>query len=46
MKRSQRTVHASIWPVLALIMAATIIIAVIARDHAAPVLVAPAQETH
>jgi hypothetical protein len=36
MRRSQRTVHAYVWPALALIMAATVILALIAREHPAP----------
>lgn len=47
MRRSQRTAHAYVWPALALIMAATVILAIIAREHAASnqAAHAPAQET-
>lgn len=36
MKRAQRRVHAAIWPVLALVMLATLAVAVVVRDHPAP----------
>jgi hypothetical protein len=36
MKRSQRRTHANIWPILALIMLATLAVAVVVREHPAP----------
>jgi hypothetical protein len=36
MKRSQRRYHASIWPVIALVMLATLAVAVVVREHPAP----------
>jgi hypothetical protein len=41
MKRSQRRFHANIWPVIAIVMLATLAVAVLAREHPAP----PAVET-
>lgn len=45
MKRAQRKVHATIWPLIALIMAATLVAAVVAREHPAPHNTAPPPET-
>ena len=45
MKRAQRKVHAYIWPLIALIMAATLIAAVVAREHPAPDNTTPPAET-
>jgi hypothetical protein len=36
MKRSQRRTHSMIWPLLALVMLATLAAAVVVRDHPAP----------
>lgn len=33
MRRAQRKFHASVWPLIALVMAATVVIAVVVRDH-------------
>ncbi|MDZ4868664.1 MAG: hypothetical protein SGI91_15190 [Alphaproteobacteria bacterium] len=36
MKRSQRRFHANIWPVIAIVMLATLAVAVVVREHPAP----------
>lgn len=36
MKRSQRRTHSMIWPVLALVMLASLGVAVVVRDHPVP----------
>lgn len=36
MKRSQRRTHAALWPIIALVMLATLAVAVVLRDHPAP----------
>ena len=45
MKRVQRKVHAYVWPLIALVMAATLVAALMAREHPAPSNAAPAAET-
>jgi hypothetical protein len=36
MRRSQRRVHANIWPFIAILMVAVLAVAVIVREHPAP----------
>jgi hypothetical protein len=36
MKRSQRRFHASIWPVIAIVMLAMLVVAVVVREHPVP----------
>lgn len=35
-KQSQRRFHANIWPVIAIVMLATLAVAVVVREHPAP----------
>jgi len=39
MKRSQRRFHANIWPVIAIVMLATLALAVVVREHPTPPMV-------
>ena len=44
MKRSQRRFHAYLWPVLAIVMAATLIVAIAVRHPPTPAVTAPSGE--
>jgi hypothetical protein len=44
MKRAQRRFHANLWPVIGIVMIATVAFAFVAREHPAPKNVAPAVE--
>jgi len=43
-RRAQRRTHALIWPVIGLLMVATLAVAFVVREHPAPQNVAPTVE--